>query len=148
MRVSRVSGQGKFGGIAGCKGYEVSGHLAWRSGAPSGGWAVLEVGDMLLSVNGIDVTAMARIQAWNFMKKLPDGEAEGCFVVIYTSEWYDAYWNLSDLLCIIVWSVVLFELKNSKFHIPNYYISDDPPQKNITAALFYPDCLVYNQYVF
>lgn len=44
---------------------------------PPGGAAdkgsVLQVGDELLSVNSMDLTAMARIEAWNFLKKLPDG---------------------------------------------------------------------------
>lgn len=34
---------------------------------------VLKVGDELVSVNAVDVTRMARIEAWNFLKKLPDG---------------------------------------------------------------------------
>lgn len=34
---------------------------------------VLKVGDELVSVNTVDVTGMARIEAWNFLKKLPDG---------------------------------------------------------------------------
>lgn len=31
------------------------------------------MGDELVSVNTVDVTGMARIEAWNFLKKLPDG---------------------------------------------------------------------------
>lgn len=34
---------------------------------------MLKVGDELVSVNAVDVTRMARIEAWNFLKKLPDG---------------------------------------------------------------------------
>lgn len=34
----------------------------------------LHVGDEVLSLNGTDVTKMARIEAWNWMRKLPDGE--------------------------------------------------------------------------
>lgn len=34
---------------------------------------VMKVGDELVSVNTVDVTGMARIEAWNFLKKLPDG---------------------------------------------------------------------------
>ena len=34
---------------------------------------ILKVGDELVSVNSVDVTGMARIEAWNFLKKLPDG---------------------------------------------------------------------------
>lgn len=45
--------------------------------SPSGGAAdkggILKVGDELVSVNTVDVTSMARIEAWNFLKKLPDG---------------------------------------------------------------------------
>lgn len=37
--------------------------------------AALTAGDQLLEVNGIDVTRMARIEAWSLMKKLSDGEA-------------------------------------------------------------------------
>ena len=33
----------------------------------------LSVGDQIISVNGCDVTVMSRIEAWNLMKKLPDG---------------------------------------------------------------------------
>lgn len=33
----------------------------------------LRVGDQIISVNGCDVTSMSRIEAWNLMKKLPDG---------------------------------------------------------------------------
>ena len=33
----------------------------------------MRVGDELVSVNGVDVTPMARIEAWNFLKKLHDG---------------------------------------------------------------------------
>lgn len=45
--------------------------------SPAGGAAdkggLLQVGDELLSVNTVDLTVMARIEAWNFLKKLPDG---------------------------------------------------------------------------
>ncbi len=34
---------------------------------------VLRVGDQIITVNGCDVTVMSRIEAWNLMKKLPDG---------------------------------------------------------------------------
>ncbi|CAL4092156.1 unnamed protein product, partial [Meganyctiphanes norvegica] len=33
----------------------------------------LKVGDELVSINSVDVTRMARIEAWNYLKKLPDG---------------------------------------------------------------------------
>ncbi|XP_057366372.1 mucin-2-like [Daphnia carinata] len=35
--------------------------------------STLRVGDQIISVNGCDVTSMSRIEAWNLMKKLPDG---------------------------------------------------------------------------
>lgn len=34
---------------------------------------VLEVGDEILAVNTVDITRMTRLEAWNFMKKLNDG---------------------------------------------------------------------------
>lgn len=33
----------------------------------------LKVGDEIMSVNSVDVTRMTRLEAWNFMKKLNDG---------------------------------------------------------------------------
>ena len=36
----------------------------------------LRVGDQILSVNGRDVTVLSRIEAWNLMKKLPDGAVQ------------------------------------------------------------------------
>lgn len=33
----------------------------------------LKIGDEIVSVNGTDVTRMTRLEAWNFMKKLSDG---------------------------------------------------------------------------
>ncbi|KAK7085604.1 Domain present in PSD-95, Dlg, and ZO-1/2 [Halocaridina rubra] len=43
------------------------------SGGAADKGGVLKVGDELVSVNAVDVTGMARIEAWNFLKKLPDG---------------------------------------------------------------------------
>lgn len=43
------------------------------SGGAADKGGVLKVGDELVSVNAVDVTCMARIEAWNFLKKLPDG---------------------------------------------------------------------------
>ncbi|XP_042240918.1 pro-interleukin-16-like isoform X2 [Homarus americanus] len=43
------------------------------SGGAADKGGVLKVGDELVSVNTVDVTGMARIEAWNFLKKLPDG---------------------------------------------------------------------------
>ncbi|KAK4327584.1 hypothetical protein Pmani_001941 [Petrolisthes manimaculis] len=43
------------------------------SGGAADKGGVLKVGDELVSVNAVDVTRMARIEAWNFLKKLPDG---------------------------------------------------------------------------
>ena len=34
---------------------------------------ILRIGDELRSVNNVDLSNMARIEAWNFLKKLPDG---------------------------------------------------------------------------
>lgn len=45
--------------------------LSAGGAADKGG--ILKVGDELVSVNTVDVTSMARIEAWNFLKKLPDG---------------------------------------------------------------------------
>lgn len=46
--------------------YDSTGGAASKNGT-------LRVGDQLISVNGRDVTVMSRIEAWNLMKKLPDG---------------------------------------------------------------------------
>jgi C-terminal processing protease CtpA/Prc len=35
--------------------------------------STLRVGDQIISVNDCDVRSMSRIEAWNLMKKLPDG---------------------------------------------------------------------------
>lgn len=43
------------------------------SGGAADKGGILKVGDELVSVNTVDVTSMARIEAWNFLKKLPDG---------------------------------------------------------------------------
>lgn len=43
------------------------------SGGAADKGGILKVGDELVSVNTVDVTGMARIEAWNFLKKLPDG---------------------------------------------------------------------------
>lgn len=43
------------------------------SGGAASKSETLRVGDQILSVNGCDVTSMSRIEAWNLMKKLPDG---------------------------------------------------------------------------
>ncbi|XP_063875652.1 serine/arginine repetitive matrix protein 2-like isoform X2 [Scylla paramamosain] len=43
------------------------------SGGAADKGGILKVGDELVSVNAVDVTGMARIEAWNFLKKLPDG---------------------------------------------------------------------------
>lgn len=48
--------------------YLLSGGAADKSG-------ILRVGDEILSVNTTDCTKMSRIEAWNFMKKLNDGNA-------------------------------------------------------------------------
>lgn len=44
---------------------------------PAGGAAdkngQLQVGDQILAINGEDVTNMPRIEAWNFLKKQPEG---------------------------------------------------------------------------
>nr|XP_022908049.1 uncharacterized protein LOC111419468 [Onthophagus taurus] len=34
----------------------------------------LKAGDELLSINGVDLTCLSRIDAWNIMKKLPEGD--------------------------------------------------------------------------
>ena len=34
----------------------------------------LRVGDEIISVNNVDVTRMTRLEAWNYMKKLNDGQ--------------------------------------------------------------------------
>lgn len=36
--------------------------------------ALLEAGDELVSLNGIDVSVMSRTEAWNMMKRLSDGQ--------------------------------------------------------------------------
>lgn len=43
------------------------------SGGAASKNGTLRVGDQIISVNGCDVTSMSRIEAWNLMKKLPDG---------------------------------------------------------------------------
>lgn len=43
------------------------------SGGVADKGGIMKVGDELMSVNTVDVTGMARIEAWNFLKKLPDG---------------------------------------------------------------------------
>ena len=43
------------------------------SGGAADKGGVLKVGDEITIVNSVDVTTMARIEAWNFLKKLPDG---------------------------------------------------------------------------
>ncbi|KAK8738248.1 hypothetical protein OTU49_004129, partial [Cherax quadricarinatus] len=43
------------------------------SGGAADKGGILKVGDELVSVNTVDITDMARIEAWNFLKKLPDG---------------------------------------------------------------------------
>ena len=45
-------------------------HLTGGAASKNG---TLRVGDQIISVNGCDVTCMSRIEAWNLMKKLPDG---------------------------------------------------------------------------
>lgn len=42
-------------------------------GGPAEKCGKLEVGDELASVNGIDVSFMSRFEAWNVLKKLPEG---------------------------------------------------------------------------
>lgn len=45
-----------------------------RTGGAAEKTGALKAGDLLLEVNGNDVTRMSRIEAWSFMKKLHDGE--------------------------------------------------------------------------
>ena len=45
------------------------------SGGAADKTQILKVGDEILSVNNTDCTRMSRIEAWNFMKKMPDGTA-------------------------------------------------------------------------
>lgn len=47
--------------------------MTFSSGGAADKGGILKVGDELVSVNTVDVTSMARIEAWNFLKKLPDG---------------------------------------------------------------------------
>lgn len=37
---------------------------------------LLHVGDEVLSINRTDVTKMSRIEAWRYMRKLPDGPVQ------------------------------------------------------------------------
>jgi C-terminal processing protease CtpA/Prc len=46
--------------------------MALAGGAASKN-STLRVGDQIISVNDCDVRSMSRIEAWNLMKKLPDG---------------------------------------------------------------------------
>lgn len=48
--------------------------LAFQGGAADK-TGILRVGDEIVSVNGTACGDMSRIEAWNFMKKLPNGEA-------------------------------------------------------------------------
>jgi C-terminal processing protease CtpA/Prc len=53
--------------------------MAFPFGSLAGGVAdkegTLRVGDELLSVNGAPLASMSRLEAWNCLKRLPDGEA-------------------------------------------------------------------------
>ena len=48
-------------------------YVACQTGGAASKNRTLQVGDQIITVNDFDVTTMSRIEAWNLMKKLPDG---------------------------------------------------------------------------
>lgn len=45
-------------------------------GGPAEKCGEMKVGDLIVSINGVSMSTKSRTEAWNFMKKLGDGEVK------------------------------------------------------------------------
>ncbi len=45
-------------------------------GGPAEKSGDMKVGDLIVSINGVSMSTKSRTEAWNFMKKLSDGEVK------------------------------------------------------------------------
>lgn len=47
-----------------------------KTGGPAEKSGDMKVGDLIVSINGVSMSTKSRTEAWNFMKKLSDGEVK------------------------------------------------------------------------
>lgn len=46
------------------------------AGGPAEKCGDMKLGDLIVSINGVNMSTKSRTEAWNFMKKLGDGEVK------------------------------------------------------------------------